>query len=130
MDTLMKSTLFKVPYATLRSEPTNPEWHRLVDEGKIIQNSMEVNLPVSLQDIKRGYTIVPNLLYDTLHPPTNEPRGITITNNLHCCSEGWFHTHNISLKNRKEMLEKYIESYSTEENRQTFSHQIHTIVGI
>lgn len=126
----MKSTVFLVPYAILHSEPTNPEWHRLVAESKIIQNGMAVNLPVSLLDIKRGYTIVPNLLYDALHPPETEPRAITITNNLHCCSEGRVHTHHMSLKDRHDMLDNYIETHSTEENRQIYTRLLRTMVPI
>ena len=107
----MSKTRYTYQYATLDSEPTNPEWHRQVKLGKIIQDGMKVSLPVSLLDLERGFTTIPNILYQALHPESTTPHGVCgfhITNNLSLGPDGALHTFQLPDSSRQGMLQAWV----------------------
>ena len=109
MSDTMTRRRFDLAYATLGSQPNNPEWDRQVGLGNIIQEDLSVSLPISLLDLKRGFTPVPNILYDALFPDNHASNlGITIHNNLVNTKDGWLHTHTIRREYRRGMLQQLL----------------------
>ena len=111
MSDTMTRRRFNLVYATLGSQPVNEEWDRQVKLGNIIQEDLAVSLPISLLDLKRGFTSVPNILYDALYPETSSSNsGFTIHNNLVNTEDGWLHTHTIRREYRRGMLQQLLET--------------------
>lgn len=107
----MTRTRFTLPFATLGGEPTNSEWFRQVSLGKIIQEGNNVSLPISLQDLDRGFTTVPNILYDSLHPPVDRGySAVKIQHNLSFTDAGLSHTHQLPRDIREGMLASFIKN--------------------
>ena len=72
---------------------------------------LNVSLPISLQDLDRGFTTVPNILYDSLHPPVDRGySAVKIHNNLSFTDAGLLHTHQLPRDIREGMLASFIKN--------------------
>ena len=111
MTNLMTRCRFTIPYATMTGTPSDPEWARQIGLEKMFVEGECVSLPVSLQDLDRGYTTIPHVLYDAIHPTVDRgPIGTNVTNGLVFAPGGMLHIHRLSREDRQGMLESFIQS--------------------